>query len=294
MSLADRLRPLVEGAVAARSSSRNSRTWNAALLGVLAEAARSWSGRAGAAVEALRDHPEAGPLTGAAGGVAASARAADAGGRGRPARPVPRLPARCARSRGGIVNLKDVPLLWPQFAYPDVLYVLVVPVLLLVLVWSNRWLLPAGGWCCRSTTLAARGGWWWWAVLGLAESVPALLLATGIVLLAGPAAQRPAPAEAVADEHRVRVDVSGSMTAPFGEGTRYDASMKAIDEFLDYRKGDAFGLTFFGNTVLHWVPLTTDPSAHQVLAAVHEARRSRRRRSAALPSPRRSWRARRS
>jgi Ca-activated chloride channel family protein len=37
--------------------------------------------------------------------------------------------------------------------------------------------------------------------------------------------------------------------------------MKAIDAFLDARKGDAFGLTFFGNNVLHWVPLTTDASA---------------------------------
>jgi Ca-activated chloride channel family protein len=57
------------------------------------------------------------------------------------------------------------------------------------------------------------------------------------------------------------VDVSGSMTAPFGEGTRYDASMKAIDAFLDFRKGDAFGLTFFGDAFVHWVPLTTDASA---------------------------------
>jgi len=37
--------------------------------------------------------------------------------------------------------------------------------------------------------------------------------------------------------------------------------MKAINEFIDYREGDAFGLTFFGNAVLHWVPLTTDVSA---------------------------------
>jgi Ca-activated chloride channel family protein len=57
------------------------------------------------------------------------------------------------------------------------------------------------------------------------------------------------------------VDVSGSMLAKFGEGDRYDAAMAAIDEFLDLRKGDAFGLTFFGNNVLHWVPLTNDASA---------------------------------
>ncbi len=57
------------------------------------------------------------------------------------------------------------------------------------------------------------------------------------------------------------VDISGSMTAKFGDGTRYDASMNAINEFLDFREGDAFGLSFFGNSVLHWCPLTTDSSA---------------------------------
>ena len=30
---------------------------------------------------------------------------------------------------------------------------------------------------------------------------------------------------------------------------------------VDYRKGDSFGLTFFGNNYLHWIPLTSDPSA---------------------------------
>jgi Ca-activated chloride channel family protein len=57
------------------------------------------------------------------------------------------------------------------------------------------------------------------------------------------------------------VDISGSMTAPFGTGSRYDASMEAINSFLDFREGDAFGLSFFGNAVLHWCPLTTDTSA---------------------------------
>jgi Ca-activated chloride channel family protein len=51
------------------------------------------------------------------------------------------------------------------------------------------------------------------------------------------------------------------MTASFGEGTRYDAAMAAINQFVDYRTGDAFGMTFFGNSYLHWVPLTTDVSA---------------------------------
>jgi len=51
------------------------------------------------------------------------------------------------------------------------------------------------------------------------------------------------------------------MTARFGEGTRYETSMKAIDDFLTQRTGDAFGLTFFANNVIQWVPLTSDPSA---------------------------------
>jgi len=57
------------------------------------------------------------------------------------------------------------------------------------------------------------------------------------------------------------VDISGSMMAKFGSGSRYDASMQAISDFLDFRTGDSFGLTFFGNNYLHWVPLTSDPSA---------------------------------
>ena len=46
-----------------------------------------------------------------------------------------------------------------------------------------------------------------------------------------------------------------------GDGSRYDTAMKSLDDFLTYRKGDAFGLTFFGNNTLHWVPLTSDVSA---------------------------------
>src|SRR6185503_14700649 len=57
------------------------------------------------------------------------------------------------------------------------------------------------------------------------------------------------------------LDVSSSMTSPFGSGSRYDAAMDAISEFINQRKGDAFGLTIFGNEVLHWVPITKDVSA---------------------------------
>jgi Ca-activated chloride channel homolog len=49
--------------------------------------------------------------------------------------------------------------------------------------------------------------------------------------------------------------------ASFGSGTRYDAAMGAVNDFITYRKGDAFGLTVFGSAVLNWVPLTNDVSA---------------------------------
>jgi Ca-activated chloride channel homolog len=82
-----------------------------------------------------------------------------------------------------------------------------------------------------------------------------------IVVLAGPQRLGEPQSKRVLTNIELCVDVSGSMTTPFGDGTRYDTSMKAIDEFLNYRKGDACGLTFFGNNVLHWVPLTSDSSA---------------------------------
>ena len=144
-----------------------------------------------------------------------------------------------------------------SFAYPAVLVFLVVPVLL------GR---PGSGTHRRTGRLAVRPrrpvrGRGWAVALGLAESVPALILAVVIVLLAGPQQLSAPRTKRVLTNIEFCVDVSSSMITPFGDGTRYDASMKAIDHFLDIRKGDAFGLTFFGNNVLHWVPLTSDPSA---------------------------------
>lgn len=157
--------------------------------------------------------------------------------------------------------MREVPLVWPQFVHPWVLVGLAIPVVLLAWVWSNRWLVPSRRVVLPLDRSTARGGWRWWTVIGLAESVLPLLLAVGIVMLAGPYRNGPPQQKRSLTNIQFAVDVSGSMTAPFGEGTRYDASMKAIDAFLDFRKGDAFGLTFFGDAFVHWVPLTTDPSA---------------------------------
>ena len=99
-----------------------------------------------------------------------------------------------------------------------------------------------------------------WA-LDFAGSLPALLLALAIILLAGPRKfEQPRTAQEMTNI-QFCIDVSGSMTAPFGDGDRYDAAMAAVNGFIDYRKGDAFGLTIFGNNYLHWVPLTSDVSA---------------------------------
>ena len=144
-----------------------------------------------------------------------------------------------------------------SFTYPAVLFLLPVPALLLVWVWrraGRRIVLPFD----HGRPWAARR---WRFVIQVAESIPPLVLAAVIVVLAGPQQLSEPRTKRVLTNIEFCVDISGSMTAQFGSGTRYDASMKAIDEFLDFRKGDAFGLTFFGNNVLHWVPLTTDTSA---------------------------------
>lgn len=144
------------------------------------------------------------------------------------------------------------------FARPELLLLLAVPILLLVAVWRRRaglLVLPL------DHGVAPRRSELWRRLVDLAESLPGALLALAIVLLAGPQETGAPKTKRVLTNIEFCVDVSGSMTAEFGAGTRYDASMAAINQFLDYRKGDAFGLTFFGIQTLHWVPLTQDVSA---------------------------------
>jgi Ca-activated chloride channel family protein len=108
---------------------------------------------------------------------------------------------------------------------------------------------------------AFRRGRTWRILLNVAGSLPPLLLAIAIVLLAQPQQFGEPKEKRSLTNIEICLDVSGSMTADFGDGSRYDAAMASVDEFLRYRKGDAFGLTFFGNEYLHWCPLTTDVSA---------------------------------
>ncbi len=144
-----------------------------------------------------------------------------------------------------------------SFAYPAVLALLVVPALLCYWLWRHE----AGSVLLPLDHARVGRGRWLGAMISLVESLAPLLLAVVIVILAGPQRYGEPQSKRVLTNIEFCVDISGSMTASFGEGTRYDASMAAINTFLDFRQGDAFGLTFFGNNYLHWVPLTQDPSA---------------------------------
>ena len=143
------------------------------------------------------------------------------------------------------------------FAYPWVLFFLVIPALLLVWTWrrhGHRVVVPFDhGIQGRGTGLKI--------ILNFAQSLPALLCAVVILLLAGPQQTAEPKTKKRLTNIQFCLDVSGSMTASYGDGDRYDAAMESINEFLNYREGDAFGLTVFGGHYLHWIHLTSDPSA---------------------------------
>lgn len=143
------------------------------------------------------------------------------------------------------------------FRHPSWLALLVIPAALLIWTWKRTGrgvVLPVDDTAIAHQRYAH-------FFLRMAESLPALLLAVVILILAGPQRWDVPRSKRALTNIEFCVDVSGSMTAGFGTGDRYTGAMAAINAFVDARKGDAFGLTFFGNNVLHWVPLTTDASA---------------------------------
>ncbi len=144
-----------------------------------------------------------------------------------------------------------------SFLYPWVLLLLVLPAALLY--WS--WLRPGRRLVLPFDHGQPGKGTGWRVLLGLMESVPPLLLAVAIILLAGPQRLGEPKDKRILTNIEICLDISFSMSWAWGDGSRYDAAMKSLDDFLTYRKGDAFGLTFFGNNTLHWVPLTSDVSA---------------------------------
>ncbi len=144
-----------------------------------------------------------------------------------------------------------------SFRHPLMLVLLVLPVVLAYWEWTRlgfRLVLPFDH-------SGQPSGLWLRRVVNAANLLPAVLLALALVLLAVP--QRSGPPERARELTNLLLllDVSGSMTTPFGDGTRFDSAMAAINEFSAHRPGDAFGLTIFGNEVLHWLPLTKDVNA---------------------------------
>ena len=101
----------------------------------------------------------------------------------------------------------------------------------------------------------------WNVLINLADSIPACILAVVILILAGPTNLGTPVQQRELKNIQFCLDVSGSMTANFGAVKRYDAAMEAINDFIDFRDGDTFGLTIFGVQNLQWVPLTNDTSA---------------------------------
>jgi Ca-activated chloride channel family protein len=89
-----------------------------------------------------------------------------------------------------------------------------------------------------------------------AEMLPAVVLASVIVMLAGPQVLRTPKEERVLTNIEFCLDVSGSMG-----GRRYEMASDAVSKFIDAREGDAFGLTLFGSHQIRWTPLTTDLGA---------------------------------
>ncbi len=98
--------------------------------------------------------------------------------------------------------------------------------------------------------------------VNLAGTLPAVLLVIAVLMLAGPRKPAPPEDERILNNIILCVDVSGSMSMPFGsKGTRFEAAVEAAREFCSFRKGDAFGLTIFGSEYIHWVPPTKELSA---------------------------------
>jgi Ca-activated chloride channel homolog len=148
-----------------------------------------------------------------------------------------------------------------HFLYPWVLFFLVFPAGFFFWVWFRRSVPSIGRLAVPFDHAPARSAKTWWFLITLSESIPALLLAIAVIMLAGPLTYAQPRDQRKLSNIEFCVDISGSMMAPFGQGNRYDAAMEAITSFIDYRKGDSYGLTFFGSNYLHWVPLTNDANA---------------------------------
>ncbi len=150
------------------------------------------------------------------------------------------------------------------FAHPAILFALVIPVTLAFWEWTR-----SGHTLVMPFDLGGqrRGRILKFFVL-CANTLPAMLLAIAILFLARPITFGPPRTERKLTNIQIVFDTSPSMSEKYGQQppsgerySRFDAAMDAIDQFVKFREGDAFGLTVFSRNYIHWTPLTLDTSA---------------------------------
>ncbi len=145
-----------------------------------------------------------------------------------------------------------------HFDRPLIFILLIFPVMLAIWEWRRhgfRIRIPADHSRIPERPLLGR-------MVNMAGLLPAMIAALGIILLAGP--QKEITGRVVQERRNIHflLDVSGSMSLPYGASNRYSEAMKAIVRFTSYRtKDDAFALSVFGGEVIHWIPLTQEVSA---------------------------------
>ncbi len=132
------------------------------------------------------------------------------------------------------------------------LFALFIPASMLVWIWLRDQFPTLGLGHDRRIALpqdygvAANGRVWDFFVRCFMSAGP-LMLAVAIILWAGPRHLDVPKAKRELTNIEFCLDLSGSMMARFGNGSRYDAAMEALNGFVTQREGDAFGLTVFGD-----------------------------------------------
>ncbi|MDP1563933.1 MAG: hypothetical protein Q8M16_21335, partial [Pirellulaceae bacterium] len=119
------------------------------------------------------------------------------------------------------------------FGYWQVLLVLFIPLALAVWVWMQ----PRGRVVVPQDYGRQSSGRFWRFWLNLWQMVPCLMLAIAVLLLASPRQLSIPQSKRVLTNIEFCLDLSGSMTASFGEETRFDAAIAAIAKFVDLRPG---------------------------------------------------------
>jgi Ca-activated chloride channel family protein len=145
------------------------------------------------------------------------------------------------------------------FQHPQLLGLLALPVILAFWEWTRHGQPIAMPFDHGQQT---RGRLLHFLVL-CANCLPAALLAIAILFLAHPMTHTPPEVERQLNNVQIVLDTSGSMAENHGPQNRgrhrrFDSAMEAIEQFITYRQGDAFGLTIFGREFIHWLPLTLD------------------------------------